>query len=220
MVMPKKGNQQEKVHSIRDIQRGIGDMKDVLLDVYAFTGCDTVSIYRKGKIVPFKKVQANKAFHTELLTFNDPNADPNAVADAESIFSFPCLDLGTPQIWILYATPPMLFADDRKTLNEQKDPLWGWKTIGGHLRPFTTTHAAAPEDSLIVCTCKDECVQNCECRRNGLNCSNMCSNCSGLGCVNRDMLIIDDDVDDDLQLDEEQEDSFPTTRLNELFDAD
>ncbi|GBN36865.1 hypothetical protein AVEN_34184-1 [Araneus ventricosus] len=64
-------------------------------------------------------------------------------------------------------------------LNQQKDTLkWVWKTIGGHLRPITTTHPTAPEDllSLIVCTCKDECVQNCECRRSGLNCSNMCSN--------------------------------------------
>ncbi|GBM55372.1 hypothetical protein AVEN_120171-1 [Araneus ventricosus] len=82
-------------------------------------------------------------------------------------------------------------------------------------------YPVAPEDllSLIVCTCKVECVQNCECRKSSLNCSNLCSNCSGLGCINRDMLIIEDDVDDDLQLDEGQEDSFPTTRLNELFDA-
>lgn len=62
MVVPKKGNQQEKVYSISDIQRGIGEMKDVLFAVYAFTGCDTVSaIYRKGKIAQIRKVQANKA---------------------------------------------------------------------------------------------------------------------------------------------------------------
>ncbi|GBN48732.1 hypothetical protein AVEN_35286-1 [Araneus ventricosus] len=62
-------------------------MKDVLLAVYAFTGCDTVSaIYRKGEIVPFKKVQANKALHAKLLRFNYPNADPNAVADAGKHF--------------------------------------------------------------------------------------------------------------------------------------
>ncbi|GBM21107.1 hypothetical protein AVEN_212903-1 [Araneus ventricosus] len=220
MLMPKKGNQQEKVHSILDIHRDIGEMKDVLLVVYAFTGCNTVSaIYRKGKIVPLKKVQANKALHTKLLRFNDPNADPNAVADAGkhfllSLFGTRNIDgLDTP-------TPPMLFADDRKTACAFHVQC-GWKTIGGHLRPITTTHPAAPKDllSLIVCTCKDECVQNFECRRSGLNCSNMCSNCSGLECVNRDMLIIEDNVDD-LQLDEEQEDSFPTTRLNELFDAE
>ncbi|GBM52441.1 hypothetical protein AVEN_214535-1 [Araneus ventricosus] len=43
MVIPKKGNQQGKMHSIRDIQQGIGEMKDVLLAAYASTGCDTVS---------------------------------------------------------------------------------------------------------------------------------------------------------------------------------
>ncbi|GBM23776.1 hypothetical protein AVEN_271136-1 [Araneus ventricosus] len=87
MVLPKKGNQQEKVHCIRDIQRDVGEMKEALLDVYAFTGCDTVSaIYRKGKIVPFKKVQAYKALHTKLLRFNDTNADPNAMADAGKHF--------------------------------------------------------------------------------------------------------------------------------------
>ncbi|GBM58222.1 hypothetical protein AVEN_199705-1 [Araneus ventricosus] len=161
----------------------------------------------------------------------------------ESIFSFPCLDLGTPTIWILYATnvicrrstnslcikcsswlhsPHILAAAKQHScrayhqvkqwINEQKDPLkWGWKTIGGYLRPITSTHPAAPEDllSLIFCTCKDECVQNCECRRSGLNCLNMCGNCSGLGCVNRDTLIIDHDLDDDLQLDEDQEDFLP-----------
>lgn len=43
MVVPKRGNQEVKVYSICDIQRGIGDMKAVLLAIYAFTGCDTVS---------------------------------------------------------------------------------------------------------------------------------------------------------------------------------
>ncbi|GBM58220.1 hypothetical protein AVEN_199704-1 [Araneus ventricosus] len=68
MVMPKKGNQQEKVHSIRDIQRGIGQMKNVLLVIYAFTGCDTVSaIYRKGKIVTFKKFKPTRSFLRRFL---------------------------------------------------------------------------------------------------------------------------------------------------------
>lgn len=87
MVIPKKGNQQEEVHCIGDIQRAIGEIKDVFLTVYAFTGCDTVSsIYKKGKIAPFKKVQGNKDLRTKLLTFNDPNADPDAIAVAGNHF--------------------------------------------------------------------------------------------------------------------------------------
>lgn len=87
MVVPKKGNQQEKVYTISDIQRDIGDMKGVLLAIYAFTGCDTVSaIYKKGKITPYRKVEADNILRTKLLVFNDPKADPSAVADAGKHF--------------------------------------------------------------------------------------------------------------------------------------
>ena len=87
MVVPKKGNQQEKIYRISDIQRGIGDMKDVLLAIYAFTGCDTVSaIYKKGKITPYRKLQANDALREKLLVFSDPKADPIAVANAGKHF--------------------------------------------------------------------------------------------------------------------------------------
>ena len=87
MVVPKKGNQQEKIYRISDIQRGIGDMKDVVLAIYAFTGCDTVSaIYKKGKITPYRKLQANDALREKLLVFSDPKADPIAVANAGKHF--------------------------------------------------------------------------------------------------------------------------------------
>ena len=87
MVVPKKGNQQEKVYTISGIQRGIGDMKGVLLAIYAFTGCDTLSaIYKKGKITPYRKAQANDALRAKLLVFSDPKADPSAVADAGKHF--------------------------------------------------------------------------------------------------------------------------------------
>lgn len=108
MVTHKKGSQKVIENYISDIQRDIGDMKDVLLAVYAFTGYDTVSaIYNKGKIGPFKKVQSNKDLRTMLLTFNDPNADPNVVANAGkqfflSIFGF-CKneDLYSARHWLL-----------------------------------------------------------------------------------------------------------------------
>ncbi|GBO10144.1 hypothetical protein AVEN_246707-1 [Araneus ventricosus] len=105
MVMPKKGSQQGKVHSFRDIQRGIEEMKDVLLAVYAFTGCDTVSaIYRKGKIVPSQKFKPTRRFIRRFLDSMIQTQTQMRWLMLESIFSFPCLDLGTPTIWILYAT--------------------------------------------------------------------------------------------------------------------
>ena len=85
--LPKKGNQQENVYTISDIQRGIGDMKGVLLAICTFTGCDTSSaIYKKGKITPYMKVQANDTLRAKLLVFSDPKADPSAVADAGKHF--------------------------------------------------------------------------------------------------------------------------------------
>lgn len=232
MMIPKKGNQQEKVYTISDIQRDIGNMKDVLLPIYAFTGCDTISaIYKKGKITPYKKVQTNNALRTKLLVFNNPKADPSAVADAGKHFLLAMfgakdtedLDFFRYQCYLqaiakqpihslfkLAALPPTSAASRQHSfrtyhqvqqwLSEKKNPLeWGWKKIGEHLRPVTTTHPAAPQEllSLIVCACKDECVRNCECRKSGLNCSSMCSNCAGLGCNNRDINIIDEGLEEE-----------------------
>lgn len=60
-------------------------MRDVLLAVglYAFTRCLS---YLQDVFAPFRKVQANKALRTKLLTFNDPDADPSTVADAGKHF--------------------------------------------------------------------------------------------------------------------------------------
>lgn len=38
IIMPAKSNQLHKIHNIRTIQDEIGEMKDFLLTVYAFTG--------------------------------------------------------------------------------------------------------------------------------------------------------------------------------------
>lgn len=62
-------------------------MKGVLLVTYAFTGCDTVSaVYKKGKIAPYRKVQANNVLREKILVFNNHKADPSAVADAGNYF--------------------------------------------------------------------------------------------------------------------------------------
>ena len=59
-------------------------MKGVLLTVYAFTGYDTLSvIYKKNKITPCRKVQANNVLRIKLLVFNDSKVYLSAVADAE-----------------------------------------------------------------------------------------------------------------------------------------
>lgn len=231
MVSPGKNNEQDKCYQISTIQHHIGDMKDILLVVYAFTGIDTVSsIYRKGKITPFKKVQANKTLREKLLVFNDSNASPNDIAEAGELFFVILygsddqisLDKLRYQLYVkqigkqplhaqfnLAALPPTTAAakEHSKRVYHQvqqwfgvtKDPLqWGWKKHQDHLRPVTTAKAAAPEDllHLISCCCTDDCDRSCECKSSGLQCSNMCSQCAGHGCNNRDSateLCSDDD---------------------------
>ncbi|KAG8181015.1 hypothetical protein JTE90_024763 [Oedothorax gibbosus] len=84
-------------------------------------------------------------------------------------------------------------------LNEKNPLKWGWKKVGERLRPIATACPADLEEllSLIACVCKDECVRNCRCRKSGLNCSNICSNCSGLGCDKRDTNIRNEDLEVD-----------------------
>ena len=230
MMVPKKTNHQEKVYCIRDILRGIGDMKDVLLAIYAFTGCDTISaIYKKGKVTPYRKVQANDALRTKLLVFNDPKADRSAVADAGRHLLLAMfgaqntddIDSWRYQLYLkviekypvhshfnLAILPPTSAATKQHSfrtyyqvqqwLNEKKNPLeWGWKKINDHLRP----NASAPQDllSLIVCSCKDECYHNCECKRSGLNCTSMCYNCSGSDCANSAINVYDDEQEEELE---------------------
>ena len=62
-------------------------MRDFLLFLHAFTGCDSVSsIYRKGKIEPFRKLGDDKHLREKLRVFNNPQASADAVADAGEAF--------------------------------------------------------------------------------------------------------------------------------------
>ena len=165
------------------------------------------------------------------MTFNNSNANPDAVAEAGNHFFLSIfastnaddLDILRHQCYLrtiakqpvhanfsLSLLPPTsstahqhsyrVYHQVQHWLNVSKDPLkWGLKKIDGYRHPFTTTKTAAPEKllCLIVCTCNEGCVKNCECRNNGLKCSTMCRNCSGHGCTNSDALIIDDNIDED-----------------------
>lgn len=87
-----------------------------------------------------------------------------------------------------------------------KNPLkWGWKKVSGYLRPITSL-AAAPEQllCLISCSCAGECLNNCECRRSALQCSNLCTNCAGYGCSNVD-ISIDSDTEEDFVLADDED---------------
>ena len=83
MLMPGRKGHPDKVYSSATPRSALGGMVDSLLFVHAATGCDTTSaVYRKGKRVPFRKLQAQPALCTAVQVFNDPHASKNAVAAA------------------------------------------------------------------------------------------------------------------------------------------
>ena len=87
LLMPGRKGHPDKVYSSAALRSALGGMVDSLLFVHAATGCDTTSaVYRKGKRVPFRKLQAQPALCTAVQVFNDPHASKNAVAAAGEAF--------------------------------------------------------------------------------------------------------------------------------------
>ena len=66
---------------------GGGGGVDSLLFVHAPTGCDTTpAVYRKGKRLPFRKLQAQPALCTAVQVFNDPRTSRDHIAAAGEAF--------------------------------------------------------------------------------------------------------------------------------------
>ena len=87
MLMPGHKGHPDKVYSGAALRSALGGMVDSMLFLHAATGCDTTSaVYRKGKRVPFRKLQAQPALCTAVQVFNDPQASKNAVAAAGEAF--------------------------------------------------------------------------------------------------------------------------------------
>lgn len=89
MLMPGTKNRPDKIYNIGDIQNGIGEMRETILVIHAFTGCDTVSsVYRKGKVAPLKKIRTDLQMQECLKVFNNSNASADAVAAAGEVLFF------------------------------------------------------------------------------------------------------------------------------------
>ena len=85
--MPGRKGHPDKVYSSAALRIALGGMVDSLLFVHAATGCDATSaVYRKGKRVPFRKLQAQPALCTAVQVFNDPQASKNDVAAVGEAF--------------------------------------------------------------------------------------------------------------------------------------
>lgn len=86
-------------------------------------------------------------------------------------------------------------------LSNYMDPeKWGWTLKDNCLEPIQTLLPPAPEKLLntIFCNCKKGCNNNCGCRKVGLFCSQVCSNCQGQSCSNVESNI-EEDEDDSVQ---------------------
>ena len=91
MLMPGRKGHPDKVYSSAAPMSSLEGMGDSLLFVHAASGCDTIcAVYRKGKRVPFRKLQAQPAL-CAVQVFNDPQAYKNAVAAAGEAF-----------LWLVY----------------------------------------------------------------------------------------------------------------------
>ena len=69
---------------------------------------------------------------------------------------------------------------------------WGWQTLQGKLLPRTMGCQPAPDYilNLIRYWCKGDSSTNiCSCRKQGLKCTNACSECRGDDCSNRTAII-------------------------------
>lgn len=76
---------------------------------------------------------------------------------------------------------------------------WGWRSQDGTLAPVETDISVAPNTllNMVSCGCKPDGCSNmtCSCKKLGLFCTSMCSNCSGQTCNNTAPTLLD--VDDD-----------------------
>ncbi|KAJ8873472.1 hypothetical protein PR048_024290 [Dryococelus australis] len=58
---------------------------------------------------------------------------------------------------------------------------WGWAVEQGQYKPVTPPLPPASDNllHLVRCGCKGDCTRNEECKRSGMTCTTMCSECPG-----------------------------------------
>ena len=87
MILPGRKGHPDKVYNNAALGSVLSGMVDCFSFVPAATGCDTTSaVYRKGKHVPFRKLQSQPALSTAVQVFTDHRATRNAIAAAGEAF--------------------------------------------------------------------------------------------------------------------------------------
>ena len=103
----------------------------------------------------------------------------------------------------------MIWNNDIIANPDLPEPLeCGWNLVDGRYKPVMTTLPPAPQAviDLVKCSCaKTRCSSNrCKCRRNGLNCTDLCS-CSedSESCDNSEDTVLSDDEEEDSDSEDE-----------------
>lgn len=181
LVKPSHGKVARKVYSSQQLQT-LG-MKDSILLVHAFSGCDTTSAaYRKGKLSCFKLFKKQAVLQGIADIFNSPSSSHEAVAAAGNKIFLALYNAPRKQTSLnmhrynaftksvsnakpdLSALPPTEGAARQHAFrvyhqiqfwlgNELPPVQWGWKVESDRLIPVTTEDPAAPEAVLNLICC-------------------------------------------------------------------
>ena len=68
---------------------------------------------------------------------------------------------------------------------------WGWTLKEDRLVPVLSDKPAAPSAllELVRCGCKGDCAtRRCTCKKHGIDCSPMCTECKGVTCQNSEVI--------------------------------
>lgn len=183
---PAKGKQEAKLFNARCLK--FENLKNHLLLLHAFSGCDTTSaLYNFGKKIFFDVLTKNNKLQDILRTFNDKNSSQNAVIRAGEQF-FLTLYGGnlngnlnelryqkftrslTKSKLNLATLPPTkstakehslrVYHQVQLWLGNPLNPLqYGWMVVNNMLAPVTSTMKPAPENFLKMLFCR--CKTNC-----------------------------------------------------------
>lgn len=209
LLKPGRGKTQQALYSVDSINNPI--VKDNILFLHAFSGCDTTSSFFKyGKVKFVKTLCKHLDLPALVQLFKQPNANPDILANIAQRFIVALYGYTAKQGMSLntyryrcflksaYKTkfniaslPPTEAAARQHTLrtylqvqkwcgNDCNPVEWGWKAGKDGLLPVTTLAPAAPDKllQLISCKCKKDCSRACGCRKAGLQCSIICTNCN------------------------------------------
>lgn len=134
----------------------------VLVSLYGGKRTETLNELRARK---FSEKVASSANSVEVKTL-PPTSDAAKYHSCRSYYQ--------AQVWM----------GSRRDLNPVD---WGWQLTDDHFEPKRMDSMPAPDFLLkiIRCKCKGDCDNlRCSCRKNGMECSSVCSECRGTSCSN------------------------------------